>query len=123
MISRLLLIGAYLVMALLGVISVVSPPPTYEQNSSHWGALAWSTFLIVGGLLCAVEVVFHHWAIKAAGLTLLIASVLSYALVLLLRDNNPTIPYGGWLLLAFSLFLAWRLSEIIRLLRRRGDDL
>lgn len=121
MISRLLLIGAYLVMALLGVLSVIAPPPTYEQNSSQWGTYAWSAFLVVGGLLCAAEVIYHHWAIKAAGLTLLITSVLSYSLVLLLREDNPTIPYGGWLLLAFSLFLAWRLSEIIRLWKQRGD--
>lgn len=123
MIPRLFVIGAYLVMALLGVLSMFTPPPSYSQTSSGIGTIVWSSFLVVGGILCAIEVVHRYWILKAIGLSFLVSSTLSYAVFLLLRDSNVTLPYSGWLLLAFSLYLAGRLGEIVRALReqRRHD--
>lgn len=104
-----------------GAASIFIPPTSVTASTSQASTIVWASFLLVGGTLCALDILTGRHFGELTGQPLLISAVLMFGVVLVYRTSNGAGSRGaavvGFLACALAVLLISRWVEVYRLHR------
>lgn len=105
---------AYLIVATAGYFTLSFTSRAVDRVAQPWMGQVWGWFLLVGGLVCVIGLLFRSWIGELIGLPLIGASNMFYGTVVLLSYRY--IPDGAFLFVG-SFYWAFGLLVTERWLR------
>lgn len=109
---RLLYFGIYVMMAMPGILLIISPPATIKDVIGYTYMYVLAGFLIIGGLFGASSVLPGIWWLERVGIILLDTALAVYLVIVITLHSSVSSMIGIFVAIAFMLAFAVRFITI-----------